>query len=909
MSDYDTQVRRAKTAMLSHDYETAVRIFKNLIGENPADIDLKMQLGNLYIKSGNDKDALAVFEDEQMPKNADVQLALGGIYRRLGRFDESIAVLKEAQSGGKIIQSSYSLGFTYRQMGRYDDAISCFQNVIDKNPRDVLSFNHLGAIYALQGDHEKAISAYKRGLKIDQNHPILQMNIAKSYDAMNETQKALSHYEAALRSKPGWTEAIEAYSDLLLKENHIKEADDVVSRTLKINPEDVKMHTAMGKIYNRQNIYESAEKEFKKALSKNDEYTPALTGLAFSQDKQGKHVEAAETIQKAGRLSPDDVSILKQTANILLSANYLPAAYEKISHLCEIDENDVETINLLGQYYICHGDDDKIESCFDKIEKIAPTYTDVYKNWGERYMQMGDEKNAEDYLKVAVHENPTDPEAMIQLAGLYEIQGKNDAALDLLSEANRLDEHNVASRRRAQSIEKKATRAPLPIQQSIYKSEDSTSAPKNEPEKDEIDSTPKEIFENLNEEPKNDDNPFDLDLDDVLEDGNKKSADETFESEEKEEIAPPQKIEKAEKAAEPKPEKNEEPESEEDLDFSSLSQNEDFGEIEDLLDEEGEVENDFDTLIDDDSPVDEDDEPESPMFVEEDVQSNDMLDEKIELPSEKEEDDRHKPKPISDENYLSLEKQIQQAKNAAENANRMADQAWRAAQFASDYAMDMKKSLDEKLDEKINEKIGDGLNEKIDNKLSETLDNFVTPPDSDLVEEEKTEESKAVETANDSKELNEADEMLKKAIETLPVIARAIEDKEVEREFGMSLNMFKKLREMLEFLPPTKKKQFMTSRNRLMLDYIIARLSGKPGLLATVTAFLNSGLLSPRPTPTEEITSDLMLDPSNDGEVIELVSSVMETLRKLCENLQDDYLRDAIDTEILKLLEKIKSSI
>ncbi len=897
MADKELQLGRAKTAMLSHDYETAARIYNTLIQENPADSDLKIQLGNLYIKSGDDKNALNCFEEiKKTNGGVDTLIALGGIYRRLGRYDDSLAMLQDAlATKEKSVQSLYSMGFTYRQMGRYDDAIDCFKNVINQNPRDVLAFNHLGAIYALRGDHDKAISTYQRGLKIDQNHPVLQMNLAKSFEATGDTQKALSHYEAALRSKPGWVEAIDAYSDLLLKENHVKEADDVVSRTLKINPDDVKMHTAMGKIYNRQNIYESAEEEFKKALSKNDEYTPALTGLAFSQDKQGKHTEAAETIQKAGRISPDDVSILKQTANILLSANYLPAAYEKISRLWEINQNDVETVNLLGQYYICHGDEDKIEACFDKIEQIAPSYTDVYKNWGERYMQIGDEKNAEDYLKAAVHENPADPEAKIQLAGLYEVQGKNDVALDLLSEANRLDEFNVASRARAEKIERTVSRNPSAIEMaSVFDSDSSEISLGGD---DEIAPTSNIPAPQIDEEEPphiepSEDNPFAVNLDDVIEDGSKKPSDVDF-SDDKEE--PEEKTPTLEEEGE--------------FNFDAFGAEDLSGEpkdaisIDDLMEEEPELEaeNDFDTLIDDDTPVDDEDDsnfPSSPIFMEEDVQSPSMLSEEIPLPTDSEEekdDERHKARKISDEDYLSLENQIRQIKSAAESAKNTADQAWRAAQFASDYAKDVEKNVDEKIDEKINEKIGDGLNEKIDDKLSETLDNFITPPDADLLSESQSESE------------NEAEKMLKKAIETLPSIVRAIENKEVSAEFALSLDMFKKLREMLEFLPPAKKKQFMTSRNRLMLDYIIARLSGKPGLFATITALLNSGLVSPHPTPTEEATSDITIDSENDDDVIALVSSVMGTLRTLCENLQDDYLRDAIDTEILNLLEKIRA--
>ena len=102
-------------------------------------------------------------------------------------------------------------------MGKYDDALNCFNRVVEENPEDVLAFNHIGSIYALKNQNKDAVSSYLRGLKIDPNHPILHLNLAKSYDALGEFEKAQSEYEAALKTKPGWLEAIENYADLLLK--------------------------------------------------------------------------------------------------------------------------------------------------------------------------------------------------------------------------------------------------------------------------------------------------------------------------------------------------------------------------------------------------------------------------------------------------------------------------------------------------------------------------------------------------------------------------------------------------------------------------------------------------------------------------------------------------------------------
>jgi len=1036
MIDKELQLKRAKQAVISRDYETAVRIYKMLINEDYNNINLKIELGNLYVKSGQDKLALCCFEEinKLQSGNIDVLLALGGIYRRLEQYEESIWALECAiDTGEKGIEIAYSLGFTYRQMAKYNSAIECFQSVVDQNPRDVLAFNHLGAIYALQGDHEKAIVTYQHGLKLDQNHPVLQLNLAKSYEAIGENKKALSCFEGALRSKPGWTEAIEAYASLLLKDNFVKEADEVVSRALKINPHDAKMHTAMGNVLNRKSIFDNAEKEFKVALSKDSRYSLALRGLAFSQEKQGKNKEASTTIQKATTLNPNDTSILKQSAHIFLSANFLPAAYEKISHLWQLNQDDIEVVNLLGQYYICHGDEDKIESCFDKIESIKPDYHDVYRDWGERFAQIGDNKNAEDYLKVAVLEKSDDSEARYLLAKLYEKLGRTDEALNLLGEAAKIDSHNTAIKKAIDRIEKSKSRDLDGIENVADINSDfedsngfniEISMGEENPDVRKETSIQDDDFDMNVEEPYLDENgnnevPIDFDSDAIVDSSMEYDSNRALEnlidnendsvdsvlpktSDDYEEIPQtqsPNNNSNQSENADSSSSENADSSSNENAD-SSLNENADSNQSENAdsssnenadsslnenADSDGfefsqfgneDLSGDTDDIVsideimsgddsidevgankefsDYDEPIDEvgdstfdanleeneaeysfeeeviknphkefDENPD--IFKNEDLEKSKPIivsdsNEKVMKNEEHIYDERHQPKDISNNEYLSIERQLQRVANSADNAAFTANQALRAAKVANNYAQNAEDSvreserrinrtmdekiedivdskfnskLDTKIEEKISEKIGDELNSKI----SETIDNFVVTPDTELYEKEINGEKPS-----------EADLMLKKAVDMLPAIMGAIENKDVEEEFSTSLDMFKKLREMLEFLPPAKKKQFMTSRNRLMLDYIIAKLSGKPGLFATVSALLKSGVLNQNPTPTEEITSDITVDTSNDGDIVKLLNSVMENLKTLCKNLEDDYLRDALDTEILALLEKIKNN-
>ena len=103
--------------------------------------------------------------------------------------------------------------------------------------------------------------------------------------------------------------------------------------------------------------------------------------------------------------------------------------------------------------------------------------------------------------------------------------------------------------------------------------------------------------------------------------------------------------------------------------------------------------------------------------------------------------------------------------------------------------------------------------------------------------------------------------------------------------------MFKKLRELLEYLPEYKKELFLKSRTRLLLDYIIARLSGEPGLYVTVNALIDTG-----------VVKAWMSKEETEEDIETLIAKGLDVVRNLSQFLTDETLKEAIN----KVLDKIQ---
>ena len=340
MNEEDTRLARllsrAKSAVLARDYAVAERLYREYLASKPGDVPALNALGSLYVKSGNDDDALTVFKTVLTIKNDDVTALneSGAIYRRKKEYAKSIDLLQKAVIADESnLQSFYNLGYTYKITGKYESAIKAFERVLDFNPEDVLAFNHIGTIYAVQGDYEKALEFYHRGLMIDPNHPVLHLNMAKCYEAMGRSDSADMEYERTLMIKPLWKDASLDYTDFLIQQNRAEDAKKIISSLRNVKEYGEEISSRLKKI----------------ALILPVEKAP--------ENKTQDEIESSKEDSLKASSSSIHVPDIKDEANS--------------SEIPSLDENDE---NLSGQVFLADEDDtEPPETSFSSVDDIQLT--------------------------------------------------------------------------------------------------------------------------------------------------------------------------------------------------------------------------------------------------------------------------------------------------------------------------------------------------------------------------------------------------------------------------------------------------------------------------------------------------------------------------------------------------------
>lgn len=919
MVDKEVVLKRAKNAVISRDFSLASRLYKSLLAEDSSNIELLFALGNLYIKASDDENALRYFEQivTFSPNNIEAYINMGGIFRRLKRYEESIVILNKALDlGADKNEVNYNLGFTYKVMGEDKQACECFESVISNNPTDVLAYNHLGSIYASKKDYQKSISIYKKALQIDPNHPILQFNLGKSYVSIHQDADAFIAFESALKAKPNWVDAVKEYVLLLLKYSKTKEASDILLNCLNVNPDDYMLYYYLGTTYLFQSDFNKAIKSLEKALAINKTDFNIYIQLILTYELMKEHKTAYSIAKEAVEMFPDNVEVLKMQIFVLFSLNKLNKGALILKQISESLSRDPYIKDYMGQYYILCDNKKSVALCFDKIEKLNPSYKDYFLSAAYRYRQIKKYNEAIKCLKVYNAVKQRNPLAYILYAEIEIERGNVQTAIDLLNKSLELNPNLTVSHAMLDKL--------LSNNKIVIDSEENSE---------------ESIFE---------DEDIELNEDDILEEfENKNSSEEQKDvtEENKEEIENVEAID----------EDLEEDFNLDDFKDTILEHDEkldpfDFEEAkEEFLDEETFLEPSLEENTEEEEKNIEDDEEEQQNKTvilgssigggesalnnkDENLEISELQDEELkedylnveeakdQLNTESlgEENNKNNDDSFINNNYENLKEQKESLYNEndeklkellnktqaqVDKAVNSAEKAWDAAQKAADSAQSASSSEEyiNNLAQETAQKAAEKATESIDEKIKEAVKELQLSMNNSNDIENSNKEDDNLETELEQEEIAEESQNVNESqpSSVISLISKLLCNGDLEKKYHNKIELFKKLRSLSDYLPESKKDSFLKSKTRILLDYIISCLSGNPGLLKTSVTLRKSGVID---NLTGEVTPETESLVGKD-----LVIRVLNNTKELAKDLQDKELSEGLQNIADEVLEKINN--
>lgn len=153
------------------DLDAAISSYQNAFNLNPNDIDIYLNLGNVFFEKGSYDNALIVYKKalESSPHNARLHCNLGYLYWGKGNIEEAVKEYEKAIKYDNSYDIAYNnLGVIYLDdLGRIKKAIELFEEACKYNPNYALAHYNLARSIAITGDKIEAAKLYQIAFDIN----------------------------------------------------------------------------------------------------------------------------------------------------------------------------------------------------------------------------------------------------------------------------------------------------------------------------------------------------------------------------------------------------------------------------------------------------------------------------------------------------------------------------------------------------------------------------------------------------------------------------------------------------------------------------------------------------------------------------------------------------------------------
>ncbi len=255
-----------------------------------------------------------------------------------------------------------------RTINELEKSINYYHVALEEDPDYALAYAGLADTYTILGIYgalspaevmPKAIAEAKKSMQIDdqlaESH--ISLGCVKSIYQW-DWKIAKQEFELGIGLNPGYTLAYQWYAvNYLVPLGKFKEATEIISKGVKLDPISLIINTTIGVIHYFQRSYEEAIDCYSKALELDPNFAPAHFFLGQSFAQKQMYEEALKHLMKA-------IELFGESNNMLATFAYAAAQAGKIEHANN-------ALNKLLQLY-----DHKYVSAYD----IALIYVGLGKN-------------------------------------------------------------------------------------------------------------------------------------------------------------------------------------------------------------------------------------------------------------------------------------------------------------------------------------------------------------------------------------------------------------------------------------------------------------------------------------------------------------------------------------------------
>lgn len=312
-------------------------------------------------------------------EQAEAHSLIGEIALAADRFAEARTHFTQAlELDGRLSAAQVGLGtVTYRQ-GDWAAALSSFETARRMNPDDVDAV--IGAAMAMiQLDRLVDAKALLRPLAAQQTaDPRVHFWLARTEEEVNAHAEAEAQYRAALAAQPSYTEASIALAQLMARRGREEEATQLLEAARENAPDTAAAHTTLGGGYLERQDLANAEREFRRALTLQQDFVSARFHLGSVLRRLGRVDEARQNLEVVALTDPSFPGLWLERGLLYESAGDAAQALTMYQQALRAAPDDVDLKLRVGATSVITGDFAAAEALLDDVLKARPNSAEAH---------------------------------------------------------------------------------------------------------------------------------------------------------------------------------------------------------------------------------------------------------------------------------------------------------------------------------------------------------------------------------------------------------------------------------------------------------------------------------------------------------------------------------------------------
>jgi tetratricopeptide (TPR) repeat protein len=295
--------------------EEAERKCRKILEQDPGHLQANLMTGIAAARSSRELEAvncLAIVL-EQEPDNTEALKWMAGAMNRMGRFAEAIPFAQRALAvGPDDFAVLLALGQALAMSGRIEDSVEIFQRAVRVGPKREAAYRSLYQSLIALGRRQEA-----RAVLIEASghipSPWIHLRLAEVALGFGWAEEAIRWAEKVPAGYPEEETALLVLAAAYLRAGMAEKEVETLDRLEKVNPNNGNMLMLRGGRLQVQGHFESAEREFSRAIEVRPKLGEAYHGIVSGRrvtESDRTLVEKMEAVIAAGDLMPDEAGPL-----------------------------------------------------------------------------------------------------------------------------------------------------------------------------------------------------------------------------------------------------------------------------------------------------------------------------------------------------------------------------------------------------------------------------------------------------------------------------------------------------------------------------------------------------------------------------------------------------------------------